>query len=231
MSKINDRPKARTDSRGEETRRRLIEAGLDVFGLYSFEGATTRMLADRAGVNLAAIPYYFDGKEGLYRAVVEHVAAGIGERMLPAVERIDAVLATDDLSRREVLDLLHGLLERFAAMLIGSAEPERWARIIIREQMQPTEAFDILYRSPMRLILDRCAVLVGRLLGRPADDPDIVIRAFTLLGQILVFRMAREAALRTLGCANFDEAQVAAIQAVVREQTERLFAAEPGGAS
>ena len=46
---------------------RLIEAGIDVFGEHSYEAATTRMIAKKAGVNIAAIPYYFNGKEDLTR--------------------------------------------------------------------------------------------------------------------------------------------------------------------
>ncbi len=56
-----------------DARQRLIDAGLEIFGTYNLEGATTRQLAEHAGVNQAAIPYYFGGKEGLYFAVIEHL--------------------------------------------------------------------------------------------------------------------------------------------------------------
>ena len=79
-----------THRRGEDSRQRIIEAALEVFGHYGFEGASTRALADRAGVNLAAIPYYFGSKEGLYRAVAEHVAGEIATRNAPGVTRAKA---------------------------------------------------------------------------------------------------------------------------------------------
>src|SRR3984893_2334354 len=47
--------------RGAETRARLIEAALDVFGRLGLEGATTREIGKQAGVNLAAIVYHFGG--------------------------------------------------------------------------------------------------------------------------------------------------------------------------
>jgi AcrR family transcriptional regulator len=56
-----------------DAKKRLIKAGLEIFGTFNLEGATTRQLAQRAGVNQAAIPYYFGGKEGLYLAVIEHL--------------------------------------------------------------------------------------------------------------------------------------------------------------
>ncbi|MDQ5888246.1 MAG: TetR/AcrR family transcriptional regulator, regulator of cefoperazone and chloramphenicol, partial [Pseudomonadota bacterium] len=57
------------DTRAEETRKRLIEAGIELFGRDGFDAVTTRQLAEVAGVNQAAIPYHFAGKEGVYQAV------------------------------------------------------------------------------------------------------------------------------------------------------------------
>ena len=37
--------------RGDLTREKLLTASIDVFGRYGFDGATTRMLTDAAGVN------------------------------------------------------------------------------------------------------------------------------------------------------------------------------------
>src|SRR5208282_731957 len=61
------------DTRGEEARQRLIQTAIEVFGAYGFDGASTRMLAQKAAVNLAAIPYYFGGKQGLYRAAAQFI--------------------------------------------------------------------------------------------------------------------------------------------------------------
>src|ERR1051325_7635965 len=60
-------PRVRRD-RGAQTRAELIEAALDVFSRIGFEGASTRMIAQAAGANLAAIVYHFGGKEALYLA-------------------------------------------------------------------------------------------------------------------------------------------------------------------
>ncbi|MFP3616373.1 TetR family transcriptional regulator, partial [Paraburkholderia sp. SIMBA_050] len=57
--------------RGEETRAKIIEAALSLFGERGFEGASTRDIAEHAGVNAPALVYYFDNKEGVYQACVE----------------------------------------------------------------------------------------------------------------------------------------------------------------
>ena len=52
-------------ARGEDARRRILEAALEMFATVGYEGTSTRHLAERAGVNLPAIQYYFGSKEGL----------------------------------------------------------------------------------------------------------------------------------------------------------------------
>jgi len=54
----------------ERTRERILDAALVEFGEHGYAGARISAIAGRAGVNQQLISYYFDGKEGLYQAVV-----------------------------------------------------------------------------------------------------------------------------------------------------------------
>jgi TetR/AcrR family transcriptional regulator len=53
----------------ERTRERLLEAALAEFGEHGYAGARISAIARRAGVNQQLISYYFDGKEGLFKAL------------------------------------------------------------------------------------------------------------------------------------------------------------------
>ena len=135
--------RARRD-RGAETRAQLIEAALEVFGRLGYEGASTREIAKAANANLAAIVYHFGGKEALHIAVAEHVVASILAKIGPTLASATdpAATATPAAARAT----LHRLIETMIDTLLGSAEAERWARFIVREQLQPTAAFDVIYR-------------------------------------------------------------------------------------
>ena len=87
------RPGAR--QRGEDTRRRILETALALFAAEGFDSASTRAIAERAGVNLPAIQYYFGSKEGLYRAVLEHA--------YDHIRTIESDLDLDSLSPDEAL--------------------------------------------------------------------------------------------------------------------------------
>jgi AcrR family transcriptional regulator len=213
-------------SRGEDTRQRLIDAALKIFGEYGFDGASTRMLADAAGANLAAIPYHFGSKEGLYRAAAEFIVEKSGREIRPTVEKIELAMQRKKLSRREATAHLHELLERFSAIVIGSEFADSFASFVMREQLQPGAAFEILYRGMMRRLMEACAKMLAIALGRRADDPKVIIRTQTLMGEILVFRTSRASVFRQLGWREFSTEQIKMIQAIVHENVDRIILAD-----
>src|SRR6185295_9812324 len=71
------RPRAAAEASAPDTPRRLLDAALETFSELGFDGATTRDIAGRAGVNLGLVQYHFGGKEKLWRAAVDHAFADL----------------------------------------------------------------------------------------------------------------------------------------------------------
>jgi len=208
--------------RGAETRERLIEAALDVFGRYGFEGATTRQIAKEAKANLAAIVYHFGSKEALHVAAAEHIALRIGALVGPslALATSPAATATPAGARAALIRLL----ETYADVILGEREAERWARFIVREQMQPTAAFDVIFSfmGPSHGIGTR---LVAIALGRDEDE-EVRLRCFTILGQVIVFRVAQTLVLRRMGWSAIGEGERDTIKRIVIAQAMALLDVE-----
>lgn len=188
--------------RGDATKEKLLSSSIDVFGRYGFDGASTRKLADAAGVNLQAIPYYFGGKEGLYIAAAEHLASIIGGHVadlraaiLERMARLDAEGAT--MGQMEARMLLTQMVQRMVGLFV-SKQSESWARFIIREQMEPTEAFARVYDSIMGPMIGMAGRLVGTILGENPASERVRLKTLSFVGSILVFRMAHAALLRQM---------------------------------
>ncbi|HSM38104.1 MAG TPA: TetR/AcrR family transcriptional regulator [Candidatus Limnocylindrales bacterium] len=62
---------AGTAARGQSTRRRLVEAAIEMVATDGWERVTTRQIAARANVNQALINYHFGSKEELLKAALE----------------------------------------------------------------------------------------------------------------------------------------------------------------
>lgn len=211
-------------ARGDETRARIISAALDVFGTHGFGGASTRMLAESAGVTLPALHYYFDSKEGVYLACAEHIAERLDERFRALTSGVADALAGPPLPRVRVLEMLLTFVDGFTDFFLGAHELEKWVMFIIREQAQPTKAFDIIFERVMQRTFNSLAALVARLLERPVSDMEVRIRTFTLVGQLVFFRTAREAALRVTGWRDFDGERLKLVKRVLRAQITAAFA-------
>ena len=100
----------------ERTRARILDAALAEFADKGYAGARVRQIAERAGVNAQLISYYFGGKEGLYRELVQRWhswEAGIDQAGLSFadvnVAYLQATLDQPDLMRMFVWEgLTHG---------------------------------------------------------------------------------------------------------------------------
>jgi AcrR family transcriptional regulator len=212
---------ARDSERGGATRQRLIEAGLSLFARYGYEGVSTRALAKEAEVNLAAIPYHFGGKEGVYLAVVQQLAAAVGPPLHAMASQIEMRLAHAD--RQQAEALLARFIDTLARTVLGGRDLALRARFMLREQIDPTPAFDYVYGSFIAPVHGCATHLVARLLDLDPADPGTILRAHALLGQILGFAIARETVRRRLGW--HDEYTSEHIDAVARVVVELSLAA------
>ena len=206
----------------EQTRQRLIDAGLLLFGEAGLHGTSTRALAETAGVNLNAILYHFGGKDGLYKAVAHHVAETTGAMIRSAATRH---IAPDALDPEEAASTAAAIVSSIAAVILGAPDATARGSFIIREQLQPTVAFDVLYEGFIGPAHRALTNLVARTLDLPGDDPAAVLHAHGLLGQALIFVLARATLLRRLGD---DTLSTERIDAIVRSVETQVAATLEG---
>ncbi len=214
--------------RSEITRHRVIDAAIEAFGMEGFERTSTRALVERAGTNLVSIHYHFGGKEALYLVAAEHIAATIRERNRPAVERGQALAARRDAPRDELIEGICSIYDDFAAMVLAGGMPECWRRFMTREQAQPSQtgASNIIFAAT-RPFFDTIFSLVGRVIGRPAKDPEVRLLAMMIFGQVSVFRTNHTAALRLLGWRQFGPSELRKIRAIGRKYIAKLLDVTP----
>jgi len=212
-----------------EPRKRLIEAGLELFGKYSFDGARTRMLARRAQVNLAAITYYFGGKQGLYLAVAGHIAEEVEGLLGPRLAKVQEALKTEALSKEQSFHLLCDLLEFLVSRFIGHTQTEKWLSIIVREQLSPTEAFGILFEGFMKPLNEALFGLAAHVMGQGPDDHEVKLRVLAILGGIQIFNISPSTVKRTLNWESYEPENLEAIRCVIVENLKRIFSISSDG--
>lgn len=183
------------------TSQTLIETAIDQFGRHGFEGASTREIARASGTAMSSITYHFGGKQGLYLAAADHIAACVREIQGPALEvaRETARAGT----REQATEALLALLDGFALMMIRP-ESEAWSLFITREQQAPTEAFDRIYTGVMQEVVGVFVALLA-CIRTDLGEREVLAMGIMLFGQTLVLRVCRAAVTRILSVETIDE--------------------------
>jgi AcrR family transcriptional regulator len=176
MSAVVSRPA------GIETRRAILDAALDLFSERSFDGASTRSIAELAGVTQPLLNYHFTGKEELWRAAVDDVF----ERFRTSMQdRLSGLRGVDDVTIAKLM------VRHFVEF---SAANPQLHRIIMQESKRAGARLDWMVETHVRPLYDYAVAMFERLAARGELVPVAPAHLYYLLtgAGASVFVMAPE---------------------------------------
>jgi TetR/AcrR family transcriptional regulator, regulator of cefoperazone and chloramphenicol sensitivity len=205
----------------DQTRLALIEAALRLFGSKGFEGTSTREIAAAAKANIGSIAYHFGGKEGLRSACAEHIASTMNTL---AGQVLAQAPDPRSLSPEAARDLLRSILRTMTTFLVSSAQSGDFVQFILRELAHPTSALDTIYNrmfAPMHIRL--CQVWAAAT-GEDSESAATRVTVFTLIGQVVYFRIGREPVLRRMGWTSIGQDEAEQVIAAVTANLDAILA-------
>jgi AcrR family transcriptional regulator len=135
----------------DATRARILAAALDLFADRSFAGATTRDIAQRAGVSQPSLNYHFRTKDELWRAAVD----GLFARLRDALgERLDGLRGVDEVTTAKLV---------VRDFITFSAAHPQLHRIITQESKADGDRIDWLVDTHVRPLYEATVALFARL--------------------------------------------------------------------
>lgn len=148
---------------GEVTRARILEAAGELFAASGFAEATNKMIAARAGVDMASINYHFGNRNGLYQATLIEA-----HRRIIDLADIEALTSAAIPAR----DKLRKLIEFIAFSASGG---DRWPVVVlVRELISPSSQIVALRDAEVvpkfRLVLP----VLAEITGIPVGDPTLL---------------------------------------------------------
>jgi len=205
----------------EQTRGALIHAALKLFGRQGYDGTSTREIAALAKANIGSIAYHFGGKAGLRTACANYIVETIGSTAGAALAEVpgageDAALAQQRLGV---------ILDRMAAFVVARPEAGEIVQFVLRELSQPSEALDIIYEGVFDPVHRRLCSIWALASGEDAESDRTRITVFTMIGQVIYFRIAREAVMRRMGWTAIGPLEAGAVVDVVRDNLDAVLAA------
>lgn len=167
-----------------ETRVRILRTAGEVFATKGFKRATVRDICAKAGVNVAAVNYHFGGKEALYLETILYWK-NIAFDKHPTPE------TGTQSSQQDPEGQLREFIRALVLRVLDEGDGSLFARLIAREHMEPTKAFDELVEIFVRPYFIWLSSLVARLSCLHADNESVRLCCASVVGQCLYFHYAK----------------------------------------
>jgi AcrR family transcriptional regulator len=158
-------------------RKRLLEAAGQIFADKGFDRATGKEICERAGMNTAAVNYYYGGMEGLYSAVLWEA-----HNRFVTFEAASAAIA----GKKDARARLEAILDLAIRTITGPEFSDWPLRVLGREVAAPSSAL-IELRSQQ--IIPKSQLLrgiVGELTGLPEDHPAVARGCISVIAPCLM---------------------------------------------
>lgn len=193
---------------------RLLAAAKDLFTRRGFDAVSVREVTAKARVNLGAVTYHFESKEGLYQAAVASLLTPLVDVVAGAARKpADTALDRVEHVVRDVLGYVS----------VHPGPPRILLRTLVEDRPVPAAMAAAMHAN------------VGVLSGIIADGQregtiragDSVLLALSVIAQPFFFRITSRIVERALGIAESDPAVWIRIVEHVVEGARRTVAANP----
>ncbi len=206
----------------------MLEAGIEPFARLGPDGISTRDLAKAAGVNSAAIAYYFGGKENYYCEVVNHIIRTCTRPIFELVGEVMIELKRCRGDRKAAGRLLVDLVRAVIEVVTLNPRTRVVPGIFAREQLYPTKAFDIIYNEAILKMETALSELVAAATGSKPTAPEVIVKAHALIGQVMVFNVGADILRIRLGRQAMGKKESAFVAGVAAEMVARFVGIETG---
>ena len=167
-------------ARSVVTRRAILAAALDEFAEKGYDGASTRNIADRAGIDHTLITYHYRNKDTLWKAVAEN--------SFELIESMwDAALPAD-----HEFDPAERVRAEFRTFLKFCMEHSAFHHFMLRENQGPSPRLPWLVKRLLHRTMDRVVPHIKQAqAGGRIIEGDPVLVYYMLLGMTSVLSSLR----------------------------------------
>ncbi len=159
---------------------RLIKAAEELFCQRGYNETSVRDIAAIAGCNVAAVNYYFGGKDNLYLEAWRRRLALMRQTRLASIEKVMSAPAEPRLE-----DLLRSYAVSFVEPLIDGSPKCRFVNLLAREMVDPHLPRDMYLKemvAPVVEALSRALLKICPWL----DQSNVSLVIFSIVGQLLM---------------------------------------------
>lgn len=197
------------------TKEKILYAAFILFAENGFEGTSTRKICEMAEINISAINYYFQSKEGLYNVVVERIAEKFRENLVDYFEEFHTYSSlTIEKAREKLIKFITQLMN----IVLFYNLPIHIPLLMSREHIKPGPAYDILYKTVFRDTFQVIYELLKVITQNKLNEEELIFRINSILGAVFGFRVFQTTTMKYLGIDEYNTRQENIIKNLIIDQ-------------
>ena len=200
----------------EKSKQRILDSAAKLFAQKGYDGVGIREICRDADANICMVSYFWGGKKGLYKGIVDNLV----ERQTEYVRKfINFDIEPETLPKKEQIDLLFIILDKAIDLVYGDFMSEDLFRFLLQEQQNG----NIELTSPTLTYIRK---LIGAIFNKDYNDRDIIFKMVFIQSQINSPRIMPAFSLSLLRQDNFTEEDIAIIKKNVKIYVNALLKEE-----
>ncbi|MGZ3768890.1 MAG: TetR/AcrR family transcriptional regulator [Bdellovibrio sp.] len=136
-------------------RQKIMEAAVVLFAMEGLHGTSTREIAKKSGMNLSLISYYFGGKEGLYKAVMQDFIS----KVFMQLEKVVSDFEQDEVTAKSIQKAFQALVNTMIDMRV---ENPYMAKIMTREKLSGLPFSREIHETMMEKASEKIESIINR---------------------------------------------------------------------
>jgi AcrR family transcriptional regulator len=155
-----------------------LQAAEELFCEKGFDATSVRDITKAAGCNLAAVNYYFGGKENLYNAIFQKHLQSLRNVRITGVDRVMSQ------PQPSLEDLIRSFATAFLEPLMDQSSGQRLIKLMIREMSDPRLPKKMFIEELAEPTLSVLSAGIARICPRLSQEK-IVLSIISIIGQLV----------------------------------------------
>lgn len=153
---------------------------MEKFACHGFGATSVREICEAAGVNVAAINYYFRSKEQLYHEVFKALFEDVGAPLMAIPATVHDQASWEGALTEWIMTALR--------LVADENPPTRWmVQLTAHERTHPSSVFPVLYESFFKPLRESLGMLLRMGMPAGAEEADLHIWEIAVASQVVVF--------------------------------------------
>ena len=200
----------------DKSKQQILNSAVKLFAQKGYDGVGIREICKDANANICMISYFWGGKEGLYKGIINDL---IDKQTEFAKQFIDFKIKPNTLSKKKQVDLLFKIFDKMTDFAYNGNIPSYMIRMLLAEQHDRRVEFN----SPTLTYVKQ---LIADIFEKDFNDAEITYKFLFIIAQFNSALVMPRFSLDSLNKKAFDKNDIKIIKANIKLYINALLKEE-----